>query len=52
VGIHSNAEIARAKGPPVMTEKERYEMLDHVKWADRKGIVNIMVEKETYEMPA
>jgi len=34
VGIHSNEEIRRNKGPPVMTEVERYEMLTHIKWVD------------------
>lgn len=34
VGIHSNEEIQRHKGPPLMTQSERYEMLNHVKWVD------------------
>ena len=34
VGIHSNEEIERNKGPPVMTQSERYEMLNHIKWVD------------------
>ena len=34
VGIHSNEEICRNKGPPVMTQSERYEMLTHIKWID------------------
>lgn len=34
VGVHSDAEIAGVKGPPVMFQEERYELLRHVKWAD------------------
>lgn len=35
VGIHSDEEIARNKGHPVMNQKERYEMLRHLKWVDQ-----------------
>ena len=34
MGIHSNEEILKNKGPPVMQESERYEMLTHIKWVD------------------
>eukprot|EP00127_Corallochytrium_limacisporum_P001207 Clim_evm42s44 gene=Clim_evmTU42s44 len=34
VGVHSDAEIARHKGPPVMNEQERYRMVRACKWAD------------------
>lgn len=34
VGVHSDAEIDRNKGPPVMREAERYALLDHIKWID------------------
>lgn len=34
VGIHSDAEILANKGPPVMLEAERYQMLTHIKWVD------------------
>ncbi|CAD7975134.1 unnamed protein product [Amoebophrya sp. A25] len=34
VGIHSDAEIARNKGPPVMVQSERYGLLEHIKWID------------------
>lgn len=34
VGIHSNAEIESQKGPPVMHQDERYELLKHIKWID------------------
>jgi ethanolamine-phosphate cytidylyltransferase len=34
VGVHSDAEIARNKGPPVMTEAERYAMVRACKWVD------------------
>jgi ethanolamine-phosphate cytidylyltransferase len=34
VGIHSNEEIEKQKGPPVMNQEERYELLKHIKWID------------------
>mmetsp|Transcript_2621 Transcript_2621/g.7856 ORF Transcript_2621/g.7856 Transcript_2621/m.7856 type:complete len:283 (+) Transcript_2621:74-922(+) len=34
VGVHSDAEIARHKGPPVMREHERYEAVRACKWVD------------------
>eukprot|EP00899_Mesostigma_viride_P008207 jgi/Mesvir1/17388/Mv08687-RA.3 len=34
VGLVSDAEIIRNKGPPVMTYKERYAMVAAVKWVD------------------
>ena len=34
VGIHSDEEIAINKAPSVMKEKERYSLLDHIKWID------------------
>lgn len=34
VGVHSDAEIERHKGPPVMNEKERYEAVRACKWVD------------------
>ena len=34
VGIHSNKEIESQKGPPVMKEEERYQLLQHIKWID------------------
>jgi len=34
VGIHSNDEIERQKGPPVMKQEERYGLLEHIKWID------------------
>jgi ethanolamine-phosphate cytidylyltransferase len=34
VGIHSNDEIERSKGPPVMRQEERYGLLEHIKWID------------------
>uniref|UniRef100_A0A0A9VZW4 ethanolamine-phosphate cytidylyltransferase n=1 Tax=Lygus hesperus TaxID=30085 RepID=A0A0A9VZW4_LYGHE len=34
VGIHSDAEIAKHKGPPVFTEEERYKMIRGIKWVD------------------
>eukprot|EP00037_Helgoeca_nana_P017030 m.160692 g.160692 ORF g.160692 m.160692 type:complete len:367 (+) comp23805_c1_seq1:407-1507(+) len=34
VGVHSDADIARHKGPPVMHEDERYESVRSCKWVD------------------
>ncbi|KAI8488989.1 Ethanolamine-phosphate cytidylyltransferase [Branchiostoma belcheri] len=34
VGIHSDEEITKHKGPPVMTEQERYKMVGAIKWVD------------------
>lgn len=34
VGVHSDADILRHKGPPVMTEQERYRAVRACKWVD------------------
>ncbi|CAF1324712.1 unnamed protein product [Didymodactylos carnosus] len=34
VGVHSDAEIAKHKGPPVFTEQERYKLVRAIKWVD------------------
>jgi cytidyltransferase-like protein len=34
VGVHSDADIMRHKGPPVMTETERYRAVRACKWVD------------------
>eukprot|EP01133_Synstelium_polycarpum_P003749 gene3749-4323_t len=34
VGVHTDAEITRNKGPPVMNEDERYKAVKACKWAD------------------
>ena len=34
VGVHSDEEIARNKGPPVMNEQERYALARSCKWID------------------
>lgn len=34
VGVHSDADIAKHKGPPVMCERERYEAVRGCKWVD------------------
>jgi ethanolamine-phosphate cytidylyltransferase len=34
VGVHSDAEITKHKGPPVMNEQERYKMVRGIKWVD------------------
>jgi ethanolamine-phosphate cytidylyltransferase len=35
VGVCGDEEITRNKGPPVMTEEERYETVEAVKWVDQ-----------------
>lgn len=34
VGVHSDEEITKHKGPPVFTENERYKMVRGIKWVD------------------
>ncbi|XP_071796948.1 ethanolamine-phosphate cytidylyltransferase-like [Asterias amurensis] len=34
VGVHSDAEIMKHKGPPVIREEERYAMVRAIKWVD------------------
>lgn len=34
VGVHSDEEITKHKGPPVFTEHERYKLIRSVKWVD------------------
>ena len=34
VGVHSDEEIRKHKGPPVFTEEERYKMVRSIKWVD------------------
>lgn len=34
VGVHSDAEITKHKGPPVFDEQERYKMVRGIKWVD------------------
>ncbi|XP_064406570.1 ethanolamine-phosphate cytidylyltransferase-like isoform X2 [Halichondria panicea] len=34
VGVHSDAEITKNKGPPVMKEQERYKLVRAIKWVD------------------
>lgn len=34
VGVHTDAEITKHKGPPVFTEEERYRMVRAIKWVD------------------
>lgn len=34
VGVHSDAEISKHKGPPVYNEQERYKMVKSIKWVD------------------
>ncbi|CAG9764092.1 unnamed protein product [Ceutorhynchus assimilis] len=34
VGVHTDEEITKHKGPPVFTEQERYKMVRGIKWVD------------------
>uniref|UniRef100_A0A8C1IBW9 ethanolamine-phosphate cytidylyltransferase n=1 Tax=Cyprinus carpio TaxID=7962 RepID=A0A8C1IBW9_CYPCA len=34
VGVHTDEEIAKHKGPPVFTQAERYKMIHATKWVD------------------
>ncbi|KAL5250134.1 hypothetical protein ACHWQZ_G016011 [Mnemiopsis leidyi] len=34
VGVHTDEEVRLNKGPPVLTEQERYKMVRSVKWVD------------------
>jgi len=34
VGVHSDDEISKNKGPPVFNEKERVRMVKAIKWVD------------------
>ena len=34
VGVHTDAEIAQNKGPPVFNQEERYRMVRAIKWVD------------------
>eukprot|EP00744_Colponema_vietnamica_P004284 GILI01006429.1.p1 GENE.GILI01006429.1~~GILI01006429.1.p1 ORF type:complete len:456 (+),score=118.35 GILI01006429.1:45-1412(+) len=34
VGVHSDEEITRNKGPPVINERERYALVEACKWVD------------------
>lgn len=34
VGVHSDAEIIKHKGPPVFTQEERYKIVKSIKWVD------------------
>ena len=34
VGLVPDKEILRCKGPPVLNDKERYTLVDAVKWVD------------------
>ena len=34
VGIHTDSEITKNKGPPVFSQEERYKMVKAIKWVD------------------
>ena len=38
-----SAEIAKHKGPPVFSEKERYKMVRAIKWVDEVSILYIII---------
>ncbi|CAG9088273.1 unnamed protein product [Plutella xylostella] len=35
VGVHTDEEISKHKGPPVFTQEERYKMVKAIKWVDQ-----------------
>ncbi|XP_041987633.1 ethanolamine-phosphate cytidylyltransferase isoform X2 [Aricia agestis] len=35
VGVHTDEEITKHKGPPVFTQEERYKMVRAIKWVDQ-----------------
>lgn len=35
VGVHSDDEIKKHKGPPVLSEEERYQAVEACKWVDQ-----------------
>ncbi|CAH2091040.1 unnamed protein product [Euphydryas editha] len=35
VGVHTDEEISKHKGPPVFTQEERYKMVRAIKWVDQ-----------------
>jgi ethanolamine-phosphate cytidylyltransferase len=37
VGVHTDEEITKHKGPPVFNEQERYQMVRGIKWVDEVG---------------
>ena len=34
VGVHSDEEIAKHKGPPVFTQEERRKIVNAIRWVD------------------
>ena len=34
VGVHTDEEITKHKGPPVFNQEERYRMVRAIKWVD------------------
>lgn len=43
VGVHSDEEIIKHKGPSVFNEQERYRMLKAIKWVDevRNSLISL-----------
>lgn len=39
VGVHTDAEIAEHKGPPVFNQQERYKMIKAIKWVDEVSLL-------------
>jgi len=48
VGVHSDEEIARHKGPTVMKEKERYALIRSCKWVDEVVEVSVKVVERCF----
>ncbi|KAL3285288.1 hypothetical protein HHI36_019398 [Cryptolaemus montrouzieri] len=53
VGVHTDEEISKHKGPPVFNEEERYKMVRAIKWVDEvveaAPYVTTLETMDTYE---
>ena len=38
VGVHTDEEITKHKGPPVFNQEERYRMVRAIKWVDEVSV--------------
>jgi len=43
--VHTDAEIAKHKGPPVFNEAERYRMVRGIKWVDEVYYSKLNINK-------
>jgi ethanolamine-phosphate cytidylyltransferase len=51
VGIHTDSEITKNKGPPVFSQEERYKMVRAIKWVDEviEAALNVTTVEELDE---